>query len=58
MKRFLITNREGVQMASSCDGLADALESARNIKFSNQLTGPSDVYVVDSTGLVQPINIP
>jgi hypothetical protein len=58
MKRFLITNREGAQMASSCDGLTEALESARNVKFSNELSGPSDVYVIDSTGFVQPINIP
>jgi len=56
--RFLITNREGIELAERCSGLAEAIKTARSVKISNDMTGPSDVYVIDATGLVQPINIP
>ena len=57
MKTFIIYNREGVMLGGS-DYLPEALEIARRIKFSNELSGPSDIIVVDARGLVQPINIP
>jgi hypothetical protein len=57
MNAFVIYNREGVTLGGS-DCLTEALELARGIKFSNELSGPSDIIVVDTRGLVLPINIP
>lgn len=45
-------------MTIGSDVLSDALEKARSVRHSSEVTGPSVIYVVDTRGYVQPIKIP
>jgi hypothetical protein len=57
--RFKVVNREGVELLDErFDALVSSLAAARRVKSSAELTGPSDVFVVDLTGLLLPVNVP
>jgi hypothetical protein len=57
VKRFVVVNVEETEMTNGSEGLHQALEKIRPVRFSSEETGPSKVFVVDTTGLVQRICI-